>query len=42
MFCLMLIIWREWNARCFEDSEKWMEEFKNALVKSLFNWTGAI
>lgn len=34
--CLMWIIWREWNARCFEDREKSKEEFKNILVKSVF------
>jgi hypothetical protein len=39
--CLMWTIWRERNARCFEDLEKSKDEFKIILVKSLFNWTGA-
>jgi hypothetical protein len=39
--CLKWSIWREQNARCFEDHEKSMEELKNILVKSLYNWTWA-
>jgi hypothetical protein len=39
--CLMWTIWRERNARCFEDCKKSKEELKNILVKSLFNWTRA-
>jgi hypothetical protein len=39
--CLMWTIWRERNARCFEDREKSKDEIKNCLVKSLFNWTWA-
>jgi hypothetical protein len=37
--CLMWTIWREQNARCFEDHEKSKDELKNILVKSLFNQT---
>jgi len=39
--CLIWTIWREWNARYFEDHEKSKDELKNILVKPLFNWTGA-
>jgi hypothetical protein len=39
--CLMWTIWRERNARCFEDHEKSKDELLNLLVKSLFVWTGA-
>jgi hypothetical protein len=39
--CLMWSIWRERNARCFEDCEKTREELKINLVKSLFSWTMA-
>jgi hypothetical protein len=39
--CLMWTIWRERNAKCFEDREKSEDEIKNILVKSLFNWTWA-
>jgi hypothetical protein len=38
--CLMWSIWRERNARCFEDCEKTREELNN-LVKSHFSWTWA-
>jgi hypothetical protein len=41
LLCLMWTIWREQNARCFEDREKSKDELKNILVKSLFNWIGA-
>jgi hypothetical protein len=39
--CLMWCIWRERNARCFEDREISVEELKNILVKSLYTWTKA-
>jgi hypothetical protein len=37
----MWSIWRERNARCFEDCEKIKDELKNILFKLLFGWTGA-
>jgi hypothetical protein len=37
----MWIIWRERNARCFEDHEKSKIELLNLMVNSLFVWTGA-
>jgi len=41
LLCLMWTVWREWNARCFEDLERSEDELKNILVKSLFKWTDA-
>ena len=41
LLCLMWTIWRERNARCFEDHKKSQDKLKNILVKSLFNWTWA-
>jgi hypothetical protein len=38
--CLMWTIWRERNARCFENHEK-TYELKNMFVKTLLNWAGA-
>jgi hypothetical protein len=40
--CLMWTIWKERNARCFEDRKKSKDELKNILFKSLFNWTWAL
>jgi hypothetical protein len=37
--CLMWIIWRERNARCFEDQDRSMEELKKLLIQTLFHWT---
>jgi hypothetical protein len=39
--CLMWTVWREQNARCFEDHEKTHDKLKNMLVKTLLNWLGA-
>jgi hypothetical protein len=36
--CLMWIIWRERNARCFEDTELTMVELSNRFLKLLFLW----
>jgi hypothetical protein len=41
LLCLMPSIWREQNARCFEECKKTGEELKNIIVKSLFSWTVA-
>jgi hypothetical protein len=38
LLCLMWSLWREKNARCFEDRENTREELKNNPVKSLFGW----
>ena len=35
------IIWREWNAKCFEDQERSIEELKKLLIQTLFHWTEA-
>ena len=32
LLCLMLIIWRERNARCFEDQERSMEKLKKLFI----------
>jgi hypothetical protein len=37
--CLMLSLWREWNARCCEDCETAREELKNVVFKLLLSWT---
>jgi hypothetical protein len=39
--CLIWIIWRERNARCFEDNERSMEELKKLLIQTLFHWPEA-
>jgi hypothetical protein len=39
--CLMWIIWRKWNARCFEDQERSTEELKKLLIQTLFHWSNA-
>jgi hypothetical protein len=39
--CLMWCIWRERNARCFEDREISMEELNNVMFKSLYTWIAA-
>jgi hypothetical protein len=36
--CLMWCIWRERNAKCFEDQEISVEELKKILVKSRYIW----
>jgi hypothetical protein len=39
--CVMWIIWRERNGRCFEDQERSMEELKKLLIQTLFHWADA-
>jgi hypothetical protein len=39
--CVMWIIWRERNGRCFEDQERSMEELKKLFIQTLFHWTNA-
>ena len=34
----MWTIWREQNARCFEDQERLMEELKKLFIQTLFHW----
>jgi hypothetical protein len=38
--CLMWTIWRERNARCFEDKEMIMAELSNGFLQLLFFWAG--
>ena len=40
--CLMWTIWREINARCFEDKEMKMVELSNRFLNLLFFWAGAL
>ena len=40
--CLMWTIWRERNARCFEDTELTMAELSNRFLKLLFLWVGVL
>jgi hypothetical protein len=40
--CLMWTIWRERNARWFEDKEMTMVELSNRSLKLLFLWAGAL
>ena len=35
--CIMWIIWRERNGRCFEDQERSMEELKKLFIQTLFH-----
>jgi hypothetical protein len=37
--CLMWCIWRERNARCFEDSSRTFEELKHYFLLTLYTWT---
>jgi hypothetical protein len=40
--CLIWTIWKERNARCFEDTELTMAEFSNRFLKLLFQWAGVL
>jgi hypothetical protein len=40
--CLMWSIWKERNARCFEDKELTMVELSNRFLKLLFLWAGVL
>jgi hypothetical protein len=40
--CLMWTIWKERNARCFEDTELTMAELSNRFLKLLFLWAGVL
>jgi hypothetical protein len=40
--CLMWIIWKERNVRCFEDTELTMVELGNRFLKLLFLWAGVL
>jgi hypothetical protein len=40
--CLMWTIWKERNARCFEDKELTMAELSNRFLKLLFLWVGVL
>jgi hypothetical protein len=40
--CLMWTIWREMNARCFEDKEMAMAELSNGFIQLLFFWAGVL
>jgi hypothetical protein len=37
--CLMWYIWRERNARCFEDSTRSFEEILHYFLLTLYTWT---
>ena len=39
--CLMWVIWRERNARSFEDLEHSTQELKQSFLTVLFNWANA-
>jgi hypothetical protein len=36
--CLMWCIWRERNARCFEDSARSLEDLKHYFLFTLYTW----
>jgi hypothetical protein len=40
--CLMWTIWKERNARCFENRELTMAELSNSFLKLLFLWAGVL
>jgi hypothetical protein len=40
--CLMWTIWRESNARCFEDKEMTMAEISNRFLNLFFHWVGVL
>ena len=37
--CLMWLVWKEHNARTFEDIEKPIDMLKNLLARTLFEWS---
>jgi hypothetical protein len=39
--CLMWCIWRERNARCFEDTARSLEELLHYFMFTLYTWTAA-
>jgi hypothetical protein len=41
LLCLMWYIWRECNARNFEDCERMVKEIKAIMLKSLYVWMTA-
>jgi hypothetical protein len=40
--CLLLTIWWERNAQCFEDKEMTMTELSNGFLQLLFFWAGVL
>jgi hypothetical protein len=36
--CLMWVIWRERNARCFEDTSRSFEEILHDFLFTLYTW----
>jgi hypothetical protein len=36
--CVMWCVWREWNARCFEDCETSLINLKKLVIQTLFLW----
>lgn len=42
LICMCWCIWRERNARCFDDQERTWMSLKFSFFKSLFQWAGAI
>jgi hypothetical protein len=40
--CLMWCVWRERNARCFEDCETGLLNLKRKMLQTLFMWRGKI
>jgi hypothetical protein len=36
--CLMWCVWRERNARCFEDCENGLLNLKRKMLQTLFMW----
>jgi len=36
--CVMSCVWREWNARCFEDCETSLINLKKLVIQTLFLW----
>ena len=36
--CLFCCIWREWNARCFEDCERSILDIKFFFFRTLLEW----
>ena len=37
--CLMCLVWKECNARTFEDIERLIDMLKNLLARTLFDWS---
>jgi len=41
VFCLMMILWREWNSFTFENVESSMSQLESLVIRTFFYWSCA-